>query len=763
MLERIEKIEGIGLLHKVNGKGHTFGKATLIYADNGRGKSTLASVFRAASQGASDELNERRTLDGTLSPAVKLNFSNGISSVYENGLWSRAAPEIVVFDGKFIDDNVHSGGTVGTLQRKNLLQFALGTAAVTARKEEEKATAEASKASETLKQLVGRLAGYQAGMSLSVFEKLTPINDAEEKIAILQKRLAVAGNASEIHRRPLPHAIEYPPFDLDAFFGILQTSLEDIQEDAENLVRAHLNQGGVGIENWLSAGKNFDNGESCPYCAQDTKGVDLIRAYRTHFNAAYTLLKSKVSQLKRGIEVRLNDQILEAFSAYVIAAQGQFAAWSNEVNLAPINFDAATATAILRELRLYLVALAEKKENSPPSAVGSDSELVGARIMWDAVLSLMNDVNKKIVVNITAVEVFKKTLALEQPAAIQSKINTLLVTKRRFEPEPTSILAQITAARASEAACSTAKKKAREQLDIVMSATLGAYEKSINQLLAKFGASFRIEKLDANFRGGAPRTEYGINLRGKSLLLDSGTPKFNTALSDGDKRTLAFAFFIATNLAAPHLSTSIIIVDDPMCSLDKNRRQHTRTVLKILSEKAKQLIVLAHDSFFVRDLRSDLASKDGQWQVQILQLSHAENDYSGLNKFDVDVECESPYYRHHRMLSEFVEGKSVDVRSVAKALRPFLEAYIHRRFPRCVPAELMFGHAISYIRDTAAPNPVIFAHSLVEELLELNGYAGQFHHDTNPDTCDGIAITSAELKAFCQRALHLTHSGQAMQ
>lgn len=763
MLERIEKIEGIGLLHKVNGKSYSFGKATLIYADNGRGKSTLATVFRAAAQGRGDELIQRKTIDGSVPPTVKLQFSNGISSLFENGIWSRSAPEIVVFDGKFVDDNVHSGGSVGTVQRKNLLQFALGSAAVLARKEEEKATVDASMASETLKHLVSRLAGFQSGMLLSAFEKLAPISDVDEQIVILQKRLAVARNANEIHRRPSPRIIEYPPFDLAALFEILRTSLEDIQEDAENLVREHLGRSKPGIEGWLSAGLHFDNGENCPYCAQGTNGVDLIQAYRTHFNAAYASLKNKVAQLKRGIEVRLNDQILSAFAAHVEAAKGQSSIWSNEISLGEIVFDGATASAILGELRGYLMALAEKKEQSPPTAVAYGGELEAASIMWQAVWGLMKEVNDQINVNLAAIEVFKKGLALEQPAAIEFQINTLLITKRRFEQEPIAILAQLAAARSAEAACNLTKKKAREQLDMVMSVTLGAYEKAINQLLAKFGTSFRIERLDANFRGGAPRTEYGIKLRGKSLMLDSGNPNFNTALSDGDKRTLAFAFFVASSLAASNLSDSIVIVDDPMCSLDKNRRQHTRIVLRLLSEKAKQLIVLAHDAFFVRDLRSDLTSKDGRWQVQTLQLSHAENDYSNLNKFDVDVECESPYYRHHRMMSEFVEGKTIDVRAVAKVLRPFLEAYIHRRFPRSVPAELMFGNAISYIRDTSAPSPVSFAHDLVEELQELNGYAGQFHHDTNPDTCEGIVITPAELKGFCLRALHLTHSGQAMQ
>lgn len=45
MLERISQVQGIGLLHDVNGKTHPFRKATLINGDNGRGNHTMAAKF----------------------------------------------------------------------------------------------------------------------------------------------------------------------------------------------------------------------------------------------------------------------------------------------------------------------------------------------------------------------------------------------------------------------------------------------------------------------------------------------------------------------------------------------------------------------------------------------------------------------------------------------------------------------------------------------------------------------------------------------
>lgn len=761
MLERIEKITGVGLLHEVNGKPHQFHKATLIYADNGRGKSTLAAVLRAASQGAAEPIEERKTLDGTLEIAAKLNFTNGISAEFTQGKWTRTCPDLLVFDNAFIESNVHSGGTVSPDHRKNLLQFALGTAAVEARKKEVNATANAKKAADSVKQLTAELAGYHNGMTITAFEKLKRIDDAEICIAQLQKRLIIANSAAEVVRRPIPNEIELPPFDIPALFGILRLSIENIQEDAERLVRHHVEHSpSTGIEAWISSGQQFDDGEHCPYCAQNTAGLDLVKAYRTHFNAAYARLKSQVTQLRRGLDVRIGEQILSAFERNLEIALTQRLMWSRDVELVIPEFNLAACRDVLDKLNSILLGLIEKKEQNPTIAVGTEEELQSALNLWLAIGDMMRLTNEQIQACKKTIDIFKKSAAQEQPSIVQSQISLVNSTQRRFDPVVVDLFARLGENKLIEAGCNLVKKQAREELDVVMTKTLGTFEKSINNLLTKFGASFRIEKMDSNFLGKAPRTEYGIKLRGKSVPLEGGSPKFATALSDGDKRTLAFAFFVASSEADASIHTRIVVVDDPMCSLDINRKQHTKTVLKSLHAKADQLIVLAHDPFFIRDLRDALLPKDGQTHVQILQLSHAVDGYSVIAKYDVDHECESVFYRHHRMLKEFCEGIQADQRGVAKSLRPFLEGYLHRRFPRLIPADLMFGQAINFIKEADANSPVSFAQHLVDELKDLNDYAGQFHHDTNPDTSETIQVVQAELRAFCDRALHVVYSGR---
>jgi len=123
MLVRIEEIQGIGLLHDANGKPFGLKKATLVYADNGRGKTTLAAILRSVSTGNSRLITGMKTVDGTLSPKAILQFQNGHKVKFENGTWSEERPEVLVFEIDFVNNNVHSGGVIGTDPSRTASEF----------------------------------------------------------------------------------------------------------------------------------------------------------------------------------------------------------------------------------------------------------------------------------------------------------------------------------------------------------------------------------------------------------------------------------------------------------------------------------------------------------------------------------------------------------------------------------------------------------------------------------------------------------------
>lgn len=754
MLVRFEQIQGIGLLHNAQGAAHKCEKLTLVYADNGRGKSTIAAILRSAASGAPAPIDAFKTIDGTLPPKVVLQFENGHKVTFENGAWSEQRPEFLIFDADFIARNVHSGGQVGTDHRKNLLEFALGEPAVAARREVDAATEKARQASEKVRSCTDQLSGHHPGMPLSEFEQLPQVPNADAQIAALQTQISAARNILAIKARPVPQEIAEPSIDIDALFSALASSLDNVHQDAEALVRAHLAKlGAQDAEAWIGQGTTLAKDDTCPYCDQSIVENKLVRAYQAHFNAAYSALKTKIATLLSTFSASTAPNVIEGFENKAKTASAQAAAWAEQVPTQPIAFGAGAARASLRTLSEKIQGSLQKKSAAPAEALGTQEEKQEITALWQTTQEHFRATNAAIKAASGAITTYSKSLETIDIAKLQQDISRIQACKRRHEPAVTSLFVDLQNAKQAASVADTAKQTARSTLDTLMVSILATYQTSINTILSKFGAPFSIAELSANFRGNAPRSEYGILLRDKPVPLEGPPPTFTTALSDGDKRTLAFAFFIASVQNDPKIDDRIVIIDDPMCSLDKNRRFATLAQLKQIHADAHQLITLAHDAYFLRDLRNGVRKNDSNAATGQLALRATPLDYTDFAKLSLNKECESEYVQNHRTLSEYAAGHGGDPRTVAKTIRPLLEGYLHRRFPSLLPKDGMFGATVAAIKGAESTSPLAHAQNILKELNEINDYAGQFHHDTNQ------APVPTELKGYVERALCLIHKG----
>ena len=77
-------------------------------------------------------------------------------------------------------------------------------------------------------------------------------------------------------------------------------------------------------------------------------------------------------------------------------------------------------------------------------------------------------------------------------------------------------------------------------------------------------------------------------------------------LSEGEKTAIAFSYFIAKlNEKDFDIRNSIIVIDDPVSSLDSNHLYNTFAIIKNRMKKAKQLFLLTHNYEFFKMLRDD--------------------------------------------------------------------------------------------------------------------------------------------------------------
>lgn len=376
MLKKIHEIKNIGLFHNATTNQYAFGKHTLIYAENGRGKSTLASVLSSCSSGDASLIDKRKTVDSSVGevPEVKFEFLNGLQVSFTSGRWSRQQPNLLVFDTDFVERNVYSGVQIRPDQRQNLLDFALGSQSISDKRVIEEATNRASDAQKQIRFTEKELAKYRKDLSLKEFISLPPISDIDQQIEMLQNSLTTAKRSSELQARATPSFISSPDFNFTDFLNILSQTLQDIEIDAEKKVNSHLARYANGFEDWISKGQAYHNDTDCPYCGESIKDNEIIGAYRKHFNKSYIDFKKKIATLWKNVEVRVSDTVVESWMGRVEKNQVIIDTWNEHLLSNQTTFDKEFALANIRQLQALLSSLASTKQVNPLEAIGTEED-----------------------------------------------------------------------------------------------------------------------------------------------------------------------------------------------------------------------------------------------------------------------------------------------------------------------------------------------------------------------------------------------------
>jgi wobble nucleotide-excising tRNase len=592
-----------------------------------------------------------------------------------------------------------------------------------------------------------------------------PIPDVQQQIDALQKRIDAAKNVQQLSARQIPAALQPIQFDLQPMFDVLRRQLQDVERHAEAVVKAHLTKHGVhGFEDWACRGQSYLTGDECPFCGQSIAGLDLIRAYRSHFNNAYNDLKRDVDSLDEQVAAALADSKADRLRAATETNTARVEAWRDRLDVTSPAFAADGLLAALKQARESLQRLIAAKRLAPLEVIGTQVEQDTVARVVDSINQIIAAYNIDVAAVTTKITEFKQKLAAESIVALQSELQKLEAEQKRQQPAAIAAANGYQSAETERKRLQAEKEKARAAVDTLMTTTLQKLQVDINSLLTTFGAEFSIEQLKHTSVGtGEPRTEYALSVRNKSVKLGSradlvGSHSFATTLSDSDKRTLAFAFFLARLRSDPNLADSVVVLDDPVSSLDRNRRYQSVRLIAGIAAACQQLIVLSHDPYFIRELREHLAAlKPNPIPLGIIGIKRVQNGYSAFGGCDIDDICSSDYYRHHKLVADYVDGKSTaNIREIAKAIRPLLEGYYHRRFPRRISRKLMFGGIIDLARQAQAGDPLAYLHPLLRELGEVNDYAGRFHHDANPDP-ETVPVVDGELLPFARQALNLIY------
>jgi wobble nucleotide-excising tRNase len=217
MLRRIISIKNVGKFrNSATTPNPTLSKHVLVFGANGYGKTTFCTVVRSVQSGDVAPVIGRHSLGAADGPNIDLLFEDGNYRL-RDGQWSAVAPNISIFDGTFVAENVHSGDVVDITNRRNLYRIIIGRAGVELAEEESRLTEEGRKTQAeltTAERMVRQLCPQ--GMAIAKFLELPPDPSIDAKIEAQKQTAGALREADVIRARPVLAFLPIPPkIDLD--------------------------------------------------------------------------------------------------------------------------------------------------------------------------------------------------------------------------------------------------------------------------------------------------------------------------------------------------------------------------------------------------------------------------------------------------------------------------------------------------------------------------------------------------------------------
>lgn len=726
----------------------------------------MASIFRSIATGDSTLISERKTIGENDPPQIHIQI-DADDFHFDGTAWNRKNPAIEIFDSTFINQNVYAGYYVDVEHKRGLYRFLVGQDGV---KFAEQIDAITVKISSEVNPEINRLkdeilSRIEGSLTLEKFVDLEKDANLLNEIKKVEDDITALHDQEKIANYSLLRTMELPIFVIDGLVDLLQQSISTVSQEAVNKVKAHIESCmDAHGETWIRTGIGYVKENVCPFCGQLIEVSDLAKTYGSYFSDAYKELKTRIQNFKHEFEESFSDRLIQNFIE--VAGNNSTTAefwrdYLNEVKFPEI-VPSEYVTAY-EELRQQVLACLDRKIGNPLDQIDLENEFLDTCGSYVLVLEQLKQTNSQIESINTIIQNLKTKTEVGDLVQAEAKLILLKNIRSRYSDEVANLCNDYIAVQNEKKDLEKTKSDLRSELDTYTTNLLSEYGTKLNHYLEVFSARFRIQsESKVKYSGGKPSTQYFIEINGQRLELGdektTGEPSFRTLLSEGDKHTLALAFFM-TRLSlmsdSGKLKDIIVVFDDPVSSLDLHRRQRTHEQICKVAREAKQVNVLSHDSYFAKDLKGAIAKE--KIALACLQININKDNQSRIETWNVDEEVRSDYLKDFFTLVDFRDNgarNDDERRKIARAIRPAIETYYKVRFPEDFANDASLGTKLIGRIEKAQPSDRLYsAQTKLPSLKSLNEYSKKYHHNENPGTTDTCPISDTELRSYVEQAL----------
>ena len=441
-IELIQLLRNIGQFDSVDPNPQTaFSKLALIYAENGRGKTTIANILRSLSTNNSVLINERHRLGAQHTPHIVIN-ANGQSHTFQNGAWSSPLSEIAVFDDNFVAQNVCSGIEIESDHKQNLHELILGAQGVALNATLKTHIDKVEEHNRALKSKEAAIPAAERGtLTVDEFCALPEIANIDTEIQNAERDLAAARAADMIKQQDNFRPLELPAFDTAAIEKTLQSDLPGLQAEAAANVQRHIANLGKGAETWIGEGmqkipaaSTGEDGKICPFCAQELQDSSIITHYETYFSKGYATLKKTITDHGKAVAVAHDGEIQTAFERAVrLAIQGgDF--WRKFMEVPAIVIDTAEIARAWKAAREPILSILRAKLASPLEKMTLTPEILATVAAYDTHRETIAAASQGLLACNAQIAVVKEKAAAANVAALSANLAKLKMNKARHSP-----------------------------------------------------------------------------------------------------------------------------------------------------------------------------------------------------------------------------------------------------------------------------------------------------------------------------------------
>jgi wobble nucleotide-excising tRNase len=656
---------------------HPFAQFNVIYGWNGSGKTTLSWLL---------SLVEKKTalLEGEAALEI-----DGTTKVAGSAFASAQLPQVRVFNRDFINATLSQTGGIAPIYflgedsiekqaRVEQLKKELTTTDIKSRTAQSDKTRAESKLDDFCKdkaKLIKELLTTANSQTYNNYDKrnfrraVEPMDAQQAAAATLSdEQKAQLHSQKNAQPKPIVGKVVAPSIELDALTSEVDTLV------GRSVVAQTLDEltSNAKLAAWVQEGLHLHSGEhasdTCRFCQQPLQAARRA-ALEGHFNDAFagfqkdlSALLSKLKAAKQAAaSLSLPDvsRFYEALASEVPSARTMVLTAQSETQAA---LDA-------------LIARVEAKRDQPFAPAATQAQAMARPSSITDSVAVFNGIVEK-----------HNRISAEFTASVDSACKKLEAS-------------YVAEAHAEFVRLSDAVKAATTELDGTRTTQAGI-QAQINELERAILEHRRpADELTAELRAYLGRDELRFEVKGTGYALTrSGQDEDVVDLSDGERTAIAFLYFLKSlQDRAFDLKNGIVVIDDPVSSLDDNALFSAFGYMKDRTKEAGQLFILTHSFSFFRLVKNWFHHLPGQRKNKIEDRPgrffllrtrrHADGSRtSELGHLDPLLEeYESEYqYLFKRVYEEAHRNDVVQLEhhyGLPNVARRLIEAFLAFRFP----------------------------------------------------------------------------------